>query len=101
MSYLYITEFSRMGVDHGGLQSGAPVMPGLAEHRLEIGAISAASPRFREHTRIVMLHATHSCCIAFGDDPKADEKLHRLSPNETRFYGVSPNDKVAVIMAEE
>lgn len=101
MAYLYITEFSRMGVDHGGLQSGAPVMPGLAEHRLEIGALSVSSPPFREQTRIVMVHVTHACCVAFGAKPEADQKLHRLAANETRFYGVSPNDCIAVIMAEE
>ena len=99
MARLYISEFSRVAVDHSNLPIGAPLAPGPAEQILEIGIESAQSKPFSVQTRFVMLKAEAACHLAFGENPKALTEFHYVSAGESRFYGVHANHKLAVISA--
>jgi hypothetical protein len=77
-------------------------MPPVAEQeRIAIGVGSAPSAAFDKRTRLVMVNCDAACSLAFslpGDpDPEAAVEKHRQGQNETRFYGVTPGGKLAVI----
>lgn len=103
MAWLYVTEIERVNqtlVDGQIVMS--PQMPPVADYRIAIGAGSVPSPAFQKATRFVMTHADAPCSLAWADppvlvDPVAVATAHRLGQNETRFYGVLPLGKLAVI----
>lgn len=102
MAFLYITEFANLpNLNSFNSTPQAPVAPGIAEQRLAVGA-NVASAAFNTATRFVMLHTDNICSLAWskpGDaDPVAVITAQRMNANETRFYGVYPGGKVAVIL---
>jgi hypothetical protein len=97
MSTLYIAEIAELGVDAHGVSVVAPVMPPVVEQTLSIGGGSVPSAAFNGHTRFVQIHTDAICSLAFGPSPSATTSNQRLAANETRFYAVTPGNKVAVI----
>lgn len=97
MATLYITELDDLPVDNMGRPIAAPKMPPVAEQTKAIGGASAASNAFTTRTRFIQLHTDAICSVAFGDAPVATTSNQRLAAGETRFYGVVPGQKVAVI----
>ena len=74
-----------------------PMTPALVEQSVEIGEVSKHSKPFNSATRLVMLKARADCSLAFGVEPKADPRFHFMDAGETRFYGVKPGHRVAVV----
>lgn len=99
MATLYITEFSHIAptATPGGETAPAPVAAGVAEQSMAITAGSTPSAAFNAKTFFVMIHTDAICSLAFGAAPTAVTTAHRMAANETRFYGVTPGQKVAVI----
>lgn len=98
MAKLYITEYGQMA----RVANNRDVMTGqepcvVDQTPVVIGAGSLQSAAFNANTKFVMIHTDAICSIAFGADPTATANKQRLAANETRFYGVIPGQKVAVI----
>jgi len=94
---LYISEFSRIGVDMGNLAVPVPMVPAISEQFVEIGLKSVQVEKFRDQTRLIMVRAEAACHLAFGENPEASPELHGMGAGETRFYGVTPGVRMAVV----
>lgn len=102
MAILTISEFEKVNVILiEGQVVMAPQMPAINEQNLAIGGGSLASVAFDKRTRFIRVNCDIACCLAGsnpGDpDPVAVANFHRLGPNESGFYGVLPQGKIAVI----
>lgn len=97
MATLYITEVSQLGLDYFGKELPVAKMPPLAEQEIGIGGASQQSAAFGPTTHFVLVHTDSICSLAFGSNPAAVTTAHRMPANETRFYGVNPGDRIAVI----
>jgi hypothetical protein len=96
MAKLYVTEFrSLMAAPEAGQFPLCP--PVVDQTPVAIGVGSAQSAAFDPATRFVRLHADAICSIEFGTNPDADANNMRLAANQTEYFAVSPNHKVAVI----
>ncbi len=98
MSNLYVTVYKGMARDVVNTPVPAPEAPPLAEWSIEIGVSSNQSKPFPHDTKFISVKAGAACCLAFGKDPVADAGFHPLDAGETRWYGVYPGHKIAVIM---
>lgn len=101
MATLYITEYDKLPIlDSSGSIPQAPVEPAIAEQHISITGSSAASAAFNVKTKFVMLNTDSACSLAWaiaGGSPTAAATAQRMGANETRFYGVPYNGKLAVI----
>lgn len=97
MAVLYITEYINIITDDKLNSVAAPHEPNNGEQHVAIGGASAQSAAFAAATNFVMVHTDAICSLAFGPDPTAVTTAHRMAANETRFVGVIPGQKVAVI----
>ena len=101
MSRIYISEYSRLGLDFTGAVIDAPMAPAVAEQSLEIMHEERISSFFNSATRFIIITADADCCIAIGSTPKANPRMHKVHSGETRRYGVSHEHRLAVIVSEE
>lgn len=98
MATLYISEFARVILDARGEAVLAPDWDSLtAEQNVAIGAISAQSQPLNSATRYVLLNMDEACSLAYGLNPVANPAFHRCGPNETRFYGATSGNRIAVV----
>jgi len=97
MAKLYITEYAEQGRDSNGAILPVGMEPAIAAQGVSIGASSTASSAFNGNTRFVLLHTDAICSVAFGVSPTAVATANRMGAGESRFYGVLPGHKVAVI----
>ena len=103
MATLYITECNKQAM--GGLAPSvsnafpvsAPQMPPVAEQAIAIGGTSTQSAAFNAATSFVMVSCDVTCSLAWGTNPTAVATAQRMYANETRFYGVTAGQKLAVI----
>jgi len=102
MATLYITEVEKVAftlVD--GQPVAAPQLPGVAEQAVAIAAGSTPSAPFNARTRYVLINADAVCSLAWaandGSVPTANVGAQRMGQNETRFIGVTPGGRLAVI----
>ncbi len=86
MPKLYITECVMQGL-----------MPAVAEQSIDIDVESKPSAAFNEKTKFVMVHSEVPCSLAFGVEPKADAKYHRLGEEQDRWYSVQTGHRIAVV----
>lgn len=101
-SWLYIAEYNRLTLDYAGaLVPSAPLVPPVRDQRLGIDFEPQVSEPFDEKTKFIDVVADLDCCLAFGPEPKADARLHKIRAGETRRYGVSPGHRLAVVAAED
>lgn len=97
MTTLSITEYARLARSADGPFVLTGQEPAVAEQEISIGGSSTPSQPFSPRTNFIMVHAAAVCALAFGDNPSATATRHRLGAGETRFYGVSPGQRLAVI----
>jgi len=96
MAKLYVTEFRNVGAATEMFL--LPLAPPVVDQTpVAIGVGSVQSAAFNAGTRFVRLHADAICSIAFGADPTATANNARLAANQTEYFAVSPDHKVAVI----
>lgn len=96
---LYISEYDNTTeTRERGWTVAAPKEPALVvQTPVAISGTSAQSAAFNQYTRFVMVHADVICSIRFGEDPTATIDDARMVADETRFFGVRPGDRIAVI----
>lgn len=97
MTTLSITEYANLARSGDGPFVLTGQEPAVAEQEINITGSTQSSAPFNARTRFIMVHAAAVCALAFGDTPSAVAGRHRLGAGETRFYGVSPGQRVAVI----
>ena len=72
------------------------MIPGTALKRTFNGT-SAQSAAVGAGTTVVELRADEDCYFKFGADPTASATTNFLAADETRYYGIEPGWKIAVI----
>lgn len=97
MPLLFITEYSRITVDHGNLTVPVPITPGV-EQVIEMELKPKLCEPFREQTRFIIVHTDADCALAFGKSPSASPNRHGLSAGETRAYGVASGDRLSAVL---
>jgi hypothetical protein len=98
MAFLYISEFAKLISDAAGKEVAAPDFSSLtAEQRVPIGAGSVQSAPLSSMTRFVLVSTDAICSIAYGANPTAVVVVHRMAANESRFYGATGPNIIAVI----
>jgi hypothetical protein len=100
MAWLYVDEFSNLGID----AHGQPVMAPdyrylLTQYRIAIGGASAPGPAFTGQTRFIQFHCDVICSIAIAASPVAVVTFGRIAASETRFVGVAPNTQAIAVIA--
>jgi hypothetical protein len=99
MAWLYVDEFSRLGIDaHGNVIMAPDYTYLLTQYRIAIGGSSVPGPDFSGQTRFIQYHCDAICSVAIAASPVAVPTFGRIAANETRFVGVAPNvQAIAVI----
>ncbi len=98
MAKLYIVEFASTAIGARGQDVMAPQYPPVARQSVMTSSgTSAQSAAFGGSTRYIQYHTDGICSIAIGPNPVADVNYDRMAANETRFVGVNPGDKLALI----
>src|SRR5574341_71915 len=101
MAFLYISEYQYLAIDAISGRIAAPKDPPVATQQIAIGVGSAASAAFNARTKFIEVHTDAVCSIATsanpGATPTAVATARRMAAGETRYYGVEPDDKIAVI----
>lgn len=99
MALLYITEFESLTpTNEGGAAQIARAAPVVDQAPLAIAGGSLQSAAFGATTRYVRLHCDAICSVAFGANPTATSSNMRLAGSQTEYFGVTPGQKVAVIL---
>jgi hypothetical protein len=97
LSTLYIAEFNKLLVDADAQSVLAPNYPALREQVVAIGGASTQSVMMGSETRFVQLSTDVVCSFVVGVNPTATTTNSRMAANETRFIGIVPGLKIAVI----
>ncbi len=98
MAKLYIVEFASTAIGARGQDVMAPQYPAAVKQPyMTSSGSSQQSPAFGGTTRYIQFHTDGIISIAIGPDPIADVLYDRIAANETRFVGVNPGDKLALI----
>lgn len=92
---LYITGFQNLIVANGTV--AAPALPSVDDLTITIAGSSAQSDALGSKTRFVIIKPDADCWIAYGRDPSAVVDRHPVGAGESRFYGVFPGMKFAVL----
>jgi hypothetical protein len=100
---LYVEEYA--GTASVGSNTGqsrvtaqAAQEPSLASQIVAITGSSTQSGPFTVNTTFVRLHTDAICSVAFGPNPTAVTTQKRMIAGQTEYFGVRPNDLVAVIV---
>jgi hypothetical protein len=99
MATVYIAEFDRLLTDAQGKTVMAPHYPPVApEQTVAITMTSAQSTAMGGTTRFVQLSCDAIFSFAVGPNPTATTTNSRVPANDTRFIGIDPGAKIAVIL---
>lgn len=98
---LYITEYRELAKDAQDNVIAAGLEPPLANHSVDIGAVSAQSAVFQDATTIVRLQADVGCNVKFGGTPVAVQTEQHMEAGQTEFYGVPIGQSIRVAVIEE
>lgn len=96
MAVLYITEYDRIAFD-GRSAVQAPQEPALTVQTVAIGGSSTQSAAFNSATRYIEIHTDAVCSYLIGSNPTATASKTRMAANTSKFVGVVPGQKLAVI----
>lgn len=96
MAKVFITEHTKPQLYSGSAAPVAP-MPPVAEQTVAITAGSVQSNAFNAKTRMIGVHADAICSIAIDSSPTATANSKRMAANQTEYFEVFPNHKLAVI----
>ena len=100
MATLYISEFKSANSAIGTTAPQIPPEPAITDQVVAVGAGSLQSATFNASTRAILVSTDTACCIKFGDDPTATTSNLRIPANQNPiWFGVAPNQKLAVIAA--
>lgn len=104
MSKLFIVEFESLAkplrdVDRTPAEAQVGQLPALAVQTLDIGGASVVSNAFNAKTRFIRLSADIACMIKVDTAPTATTSDVPLYANLPEYFGVSPGQKIAVIVA--
>jgi hypothetical protein len=100
MAWLYVDEFSQLGIDSQGQPIMAPDYTYLlTQYRIAIAGGSAAGPNFTGATRFIQFHCDAICSFAISPSPVAVVTFGRCAANETRFVGVAPNTQAIAVIS--
>lgn len=98
MSKVYISEHASLVMDYvNGHPVAALQEPSTEQTPITSSGVSQQSSAFGASTRIVRIHTDGIVSIAFGTNPTATTNSKRLAANQTEYFGVAPDMKVAVI----
>lgn len=97
MAVLYISEFDRMADAGIRRDVAAGQQPRVAAQTVAIGGGSLQSAAFNAKTRFIEVHADAICSFKIGENPTAVTTEGRMAAGDTRYYGVIPGHKIAVI----
>lgn len=96
---LWVTCFRDMALDSNNRLIGAPMVPPVGEQVIDITHESLMGEPFPKYTKFISIKAESDCCVAFGDEPIADNNFHLIESGERLFYGVMEGQRIAVIDA--
>jgi len=98
MAKLYIVEFASTAIGARGQDVMSPQYPPITrQSAMTSSGTSQQSAAFTGQTRYIQIHTDGIVSIAIGVDPVADVNYDRVAGNETRFVGVLPGHKLALI----
>jgi hypothetical protein len=98
MSKIYIVEFDKTAIDARGQNVMSAHYPAAVKQAaITITGSSTQSAAFGGTTRFIQFHTDAICSIDVGPNPTADPAYDRMAANETRYIGVEPGHKLAVI----
>lgn len=98
MAVLDISEYSELARDVNRNILAAGEEPALTHQQVAVGGSTAQSSAFGTQTQFVRLHTDVPCRVEFGVDPTAASTSKRLAANSTEYFGVTPGQKLAVIL---
>ena len=98
MAKLYITEFSALPIDLNLATPQLAKLPGLADQVVTYSS-STQSAAFSGSTRFIRIHTDSDCHIQVSINPTASSGNAKLIAGQTEYFGVSPGDKLAVILS--
>lgn len=100
MAKLWITEYSGLGSDAGGMAAPFAAHPPVAvQTPITITSTSAQSTAFAATTRYVRLRSDAACHFAVAANPTATTDHTPLDANAAEYFGVPEGQKIAVILA--
>lgn len=97
MAFLYVTQYGGVSLGANGAQ--APEEPPILAERIAIGATSVQSTVFSAGCELIEVHTDAICAVAIDASPTAVATSRRMAADTTRYYGVKPGQKIAVITA--
>lgn len=103
MRKVYITSYRFLAADDASRTLMAPDTSHrsiLQEDSVEVTSESLQSKPFPKYAAFIMVKADAPCSLAFGADPVASPEYHFMEAGELRYYGVQPDERLAVISNE-
>jgi len=87
MAFLYVTEYSTLGL---AFEGQFPSEPPLADYRIANAGASTAGPAFQPGTRYVRLHADSICSVVIGAvaSATATTSNQRFAAGQTEYKGI-------------
>jgi hypothetical protein len=100
MTILSITEHKDIGSTPRG-SVAVPLEPAVAEHSIELGAVSIQSRVFHPETILLKLTADADCKFSIGTDPDATDSVRLLAAGRPEIFAVpsASNLKIAALAA--
>lgn len=95
MTSLSILEYRDIGSTGRG-SVPIPLEPAIAEHAIELGAVSQQSRPFHPETCLVKLIASGDATIALGTDPDATNSSRHLPAGREQILAIVPNSKMKI-----
>ena len=104
MANFRIIEFSRIasaaGIGHAQESAQIPMYPPVAtQSPISISGTSQQSAAINASTRFVLIETDGACHFAVGENPTATTNNERMAADASRYIGVTPGHKIAVIAA--
>lgn len=94
MATLYVAEFERPRNQWVNIANAPPI----AEQTISIsGSSTQCANAFNAKTAMIRLKTDAICSIVIGTNPTATTTNMRMSAEDTEYFSVSPNMKIAVI----
>ncbi len=98
LSTLFISEFATCAIDGRGQPVAAPDYPTVVPDQIvDITVGSLQSQPFSGHTRFIQFTTDARCSYVISADPVATTINAPVNVGDTRFVGVQPGHRIAVI----
>jgi hypothetical protein len=102
MATLYVSEYRLLAsvpssTNYAPMPAQGGQEPPQAEYTIVVAGSSTQGPFFGGYTALVRVHTDTICSISIGSNPVATTTNKRLAANQTEYFGVAPNQQLAVI----